>query len=270
MTALTNYVFEEHLVRVIERNGEPWFVGKDVCAVLGIKDHAQALDALDDDEKGGYTIPTIKGEREAICISAPGIHNLAFRSRKPEAKRFRRWVTHEVLPAILKTGRYEIGSDGNTSAGTPYPVDETTRKLAVIQEARMTKGPAFAARLWDSLGMPQPPREIAPPVDRDALACLRHLLAAPAGGATVGELLRRAFLADRDAASVLKTMRIELRNDGFTVPIIHERLAAIFQDTPWPRAFEHLRKLPGSKPFQPLGGTRAGEVTFIPSVWIDG
>lgn len=105
---LTMYVFEDDLVRVHQdENGDPWFVAKDVCRVLGITDHHQAADGLDEDERGRYIIPTPSGEQAMTIVSESGLYSLIFRSRKPEAKAFRKWVTSEVLPSIRKTGRYD-------------------------------------------------------------------------------------------------------------------------------------------------------------------
>jgi prophage antirepressor-like protein len=94
-------------IRVIIRNGEPWFVAKDVCDILDIKNSRDVVaKTLDDDEKGVDTIYTPGGNQEMSIVSESGLYNLIFQSRKPVARLFRRWVTHEVLPAIRKTGRY--------------------------------------------------------------------------------------------------------------------------------------------------------------------
>ncbi len=86
----------------------PWFIARDVCEVLGIKNPSDALSRLDDDEKGIGITDTLGGKQELASISEAGLYSLIFRSRKKEAKAFKRWVTHEVLPAIRKTGRFEV------------------------------------------------------------------------------------------------------------------------------------------------------------------
>jgi len=119
MNALQLFNFEENAVRVVEQDGEPWFVGKDICQVLTIEKHHQALADLDADEKGTCSVGTQYNRtnnrggnsREMIIISEAGVYNLIFRSRKPEAKRFKRWVTHDVLPAIRKDGAYVMGEE---------------------------------------------------------------------------------------------------------------------------------------------------------------
>lgn len=94
---------------LIDENGVVYFVAKDVCEVLGIEwKGSHTLGYLDDDEKGSHKIGTPRGEQEMLCITESGLYTLILRSNKPEAKRFRRWVTHEVLPAIRETGEYSI------------------------------------------------------------------------------------------------------------------------------------------------------------------
>lgn len=270
MNAIQNFAFEEHLVRVVEKDGDPWFAGKDVCAALGIKDHHQALEKLDADERGGCTVPTPMGDQNMIVVSEPGVYRLVFRSTKPEAERFKRWLAHEVLPQIRRTGKYEAQIvPPPRPADMPAPVDEMTRKLAMVTEARMTHGPVFAAALWRQLGLPEPGKLLPPPPDAEALECLRHLLRASHGDETVGALLAAAFKGDRDAAQKLKSLKIEIKGDGFTVPNVHAGFAALYEDTRWQRPFEHLRRLPGAKPHMPYGGRFAGEFTFVPSHYLD-
>lgn len=91
-------------VRAVIENGDPWFVARDVCSVLEI-DSSQVR-RVDDDEKGLRLIHTPGGMQEMACVNEPGLYSLILGSRKPEAKAFKRWVTHEVLPSIRKTGSY--------------------------------------------------------------------------------------------------------------------------------------------------------------------
>lgn len=91
-----------------DKAGEPWFVAKDVCDILELTNPAVALQSLDDDEKTNLSNSYVWSEsgRRPLIISEPGLYRLVMRSRKPEAKEFQRWVTHEVLPQIRKTGGY--------------------------------------------------------------------------------------------------------------------------------------------------------------------
>lgn len=105
------YTFSSTDLRVVLINGEPWFVAADACAALGIQNPSDAMRTLDDDE---VTLDTIEGrtptggsvQKPVRLINESGLYSLIFKSRKPEAKKFKRWVTHEVLPAIRKTGSY--------------------------------------------------------------------------------------------------------------------------------------------------------------------
>ncbi len=95
-------------LRAIEKNREPWFVGKDVCDALEFKNSRDALSKLDDFEKDYVGISDAIGRmRKTTIINESGIYSLIFRSTKPEAKKFKRWVTEEVLPSIRKTGSYQ-------------------------------------------------------------------------------------------------------------------------------------------------------------------
>lgn len=98
----------QNQVRTILREGEPWFVAKDICDILELEKIDSAIRDLGDDEKGTHTVSTLGGNQRMSVVSESGLYALVFKSRKPEAKAFRKWVTSEVLPAIRKTGRYEV------------------------------------------------------------------------------------------------------------------------------------------------------------------
>jgi prophage antirepressor-like protein len=105
------FSFDSYEVRtVIGGDGEPWWIAADVCRVLGIAQPASSLRSLDDDERGVHTMHTPGGLQEMTTINEPGLYSLILTSRKPEAKRFKRWITHEVIPAIRKTGQYKVES----------------------------------------------------------------------------------------------------------------------------------------------------------------
>lgn len=101
------FLYEENQVRTITQKGEIWFVAKDVCEVLELGDVSKAVSRLDDDEKGTNSIPTLGGNQEMLMVNEFGLYSLILGSRKPEAKAFKRWITHEVIPSIRKTGKYE-------------------------------------------------------------------------------------------------------------------------------------------------------------------
>ena len=109
--------YQNNEVRVVEKDGEPWFVAKDVADIFEIQNIRQNMDDFDDDEKGVCNIYTPGGMQSMTVINEPGLYKLAFKSRKPEAKKFVRWVTHEVLPSIRKHGMYLSDKAANAYQG---------------------------------------------------------------------------------------------------------------------------------------------------------
>lgn len=102
-------VFPEtgHTVRVMLTAGVPWWVAKDVCQALSIEKPDAALRGLDDDERDAHVVRTPGGPQRMSVINESGLYSMILRSRKPQAKEFKRWVTREVLPSIRRTGNYE-------------------------------------------------------------------------------------------------------------------------------------------------------------------
>lgn len=92
----------------IDIDGEAWFIAKQVCDLLGIANASDAVSTLDDDEKRMSVIPTPGGNQNVRLINESGLYNLIFKSKKPSAKTFRKWVTKEVIPSIRKTGTFGI------------------------------------------------------------------------------------------------------------------------------------------------------------------
>ena len=106
-TDLVPFQFDNKPIRVAaDEEGDPWFIAADICRVLEIEHVGSAIRILDPDERGVRTEHTPSGDQTMAIISEPGLYKIMGRSRKPEAKRFDRWVRHEVLPAIRKTGAY--------------------------------------------------------------------------------------------------------------------------------------------------------------------
>lgn len=125
-------------VRVfIDGNGNPWFVTKDVCATLGIEYHRDAMARLDDDERGSVLVDTLGGPQEMSAVNESGLYSLILRSRKPEAKAFKRWITHEVIPAIRKTGQYHLPqSEKNKAIETIANPSEIINLLSYVVTLR--------------------------------------------------------------------------------------------------------------------------------------
>jgi prophage antirepressor-like protein len=118
-------------VRTTMIDGNPWFVARDVCDCLGL-DSSNISKLLDEDEKGSYTVRTLGGDQRMLTINESGLYSLVLRSRKPEAKAFKRWITHEVLPSIRKTGGY-----GQTTLPNFNNPVEAARAWADAKEAEM-------------------------------------------------------------------------------------------------------------------------------------
>lgn len=132
MNDLQVFTYENTPLRTIEKDGELWWVLKDVCGALGIIDHVSTAKRLDLDEVGQTHVIDSKGrEQPTYIINEPGLYNVILRSDKPEAKDFKRWVTHEVLPAIRNKGRYEM------EAKTPAQLLAAQAQILVDMEARM-------------------------------------------------------------------------------------------------------------------------------------
>lgn len=104
------------LTATYDERGEPRFIASDVCKILDIGNIAQAVARLDDDEKGITTVYTLGGSQDVLTVNESGLYSLVLTSRKKEAKAFKRWITHEVLPAIRKTGKYEVAPASQPSA----------------------------------------------------------------------------------------------------------------------------------------------------------
>lgn len=119
------FAFEGLTVRVTDQKGEPWFVLADVCRVLEVGNPSQAASRLDDDERGIITNDTPSGPQQMVIVSESGLYSLILTSRKPAARRFKRWVTSEVLPTIRKTGAY----------GKPEPVIDMRDPAQLVNAA---------------------------------------------------------------------------------------------------------------------------------------
>ena len=128
----------KHTVRIIiDKNGNPWWVAKDVCEVLGIDNVTWALKKLDEDEfTTSKVIDSIGREQETYVVNESGLYSLIMTSRKPEAKAFRKWVTSEVLPSIRKTGAYGHNSQQQFD---PHNLDPDVMLEALINDQQLRK-----------------------------------------------------------------------------------------------------------------------------------
>ena len=182
MSEIIPFDFEEQAVRVILRDDEPWFVAADVCRVLEIANSRDATGRLDEDEKGVASTDTLGGKQQVTIVSESGLYALVIRSDKPAARRFRKWITAEVLPAIRKTGRYDHPSlppqaePSGDIAGLSFR--EAKLWLTMVREARLTRGTKASAAIWARSPLPQidGPRVRAGGNPDEAQACLDWLV----------------------------------------------------------------------------------------------
>ncbi len=196
MNDIQVFDFEDNAVRVIEKDGEPWFVAADVARVLDIQNIRQNLNDLDDDEAGVYntyirSANGVEQKRQLNIINESGLYNLIFRSRKPEAKKFRKWVTAEVLPSIRKTGMYiapevDVKSADEVRGRDDFGElpDRTFQQwINLVRETRLLYGRAAARSVWESSPLPTPRNvpNAARPIDgefsaADGAVCLAQIV----------------------------------------------------------------------------------------------
>ncbi|WP_175627566.1 BRO family protein [Microbacterium sp. CSI-V] len=148
------FQYGEHQVRTVLVDGEPWFVLADLCRVLEIANPSGVAARLDEDERNTLRLTegNQRGNPNVTIVSEPGMYQVVLRSDRPEAKQFRWWLTHDVLPTIRKTGRY--GSDVDMLAALPHA--SVLRMAADAVEARDAARAQLAivapkARSWDVL-----------------------------------------------------------------------------------------------------------------------
>ena len=131
MNLIQNFLYQGVQVRAVTKDGEPWFIASDVCKVLEISNPSDAVRRLDEDER---TLVPIEGASNGLPVNAinePGLYTLILGSRKQEAKEFKRWITHEVIPSIRKTGSY------NTPFQIPQTYSEALRLAADLSEENL-------------------------------------------------------------------------------------------------------------------------------------
>lgn len=198
MSNVIPFDFNSHAVRVLDRDGEVWFVAADVAETLDYSESSAMTRHLDEDEKGLSIVQTPGGEQSLIVINESGLYSAVLRSRKPEAKAFKKWVTSEVLPAIRKTGGYHVSepppaedttaiSRASAIAGAldaaarAFGFDDNMRLLSVNQAVQKRTG----VNLLEELGATHllspinerylTPTEIGLPLDMSAIAVNRAL-----------------------------------------------------------------------------------------------
>ena len=156
MTDIQPFTYEDHTVRVVTINAEPWFVLADLCKVLDLAKPSRVAMRIADDMKGAHLMSTPGGDQEMTIVSEPGMYEVVIRSDKPEAAAFRRWITSEVLPSIRKHGGYltdekieDILTDPDTIIQLATQLKaERSQRLALEQRQRVLTPKAHAFDLW--------------------------------------------------------------------------------------------------------------------------
>lgn len=173
-TKPTPFLFEgDTLIRVLHEDRCPWFVGEDACGALGIAKHRDAIARLDQGDTRPVEVDGSAGLRTVTAVSEGGLYTLVLRCRGAMtegtvAYRFRRWITHEVLPSLRQTGTYSLPTDPEIQPPLrPKPFDEWTLEeirthLAVANGYRHTLNNASAAWYLMREGFPRPPERLMP------------------------------------------------------------------------------------------------------------
>lgn len=127
-------------IRTIMRDGEPWFVAADVCKALEINNNRDAISRLDDDEKNTVVLTDgNRGNPNTTIINEPGLYTLVLGSRKPEAKAFKRWITHDVIPSLRKNGAYIMGQETMTEVELIAKALIACKRIVDKQEAKIAQ-----------------------------------------------------------------------------------------------------------------------------------
>ncbi len=143
MNDIQIFQYQDKSVRTVQKDGESWWVLKDVCEVLELSTPAKVAERLDIDEKGMSLIHTPGGNQEMAIINESGLYSVILRSDKPQAKPFRRWVTGEVLPAIRKHGFY---SAGDAAACKIIPKTWRGEPVITVKEFQKLSGTNLSTR----------------------------------------------------------------------------------------------------------------------------
>lgn len=139
MSNIQIFNYQSNEVRTVEMGGEPWFVLKDVCNILGISKYRDTAARLDADERGSVEVDTLGGTQQVIAVNESGLYHVILRSDKPEAAPFRKWVTSEVLPSIRKNGGYIAGQEQLTPEELMAKALLVANKTLAEREARISE-----------------------------------------------------------------------------------------------------------------------------------
>ena len=208
-------IYKDKQVRIVEQDGEPWFVAKDVADALGYTTTDHMMRRLDEDEQTKRDFPKTgkpspNGARQVIVINESGLYNAIIGSHKKEAKDFKRWVTHDVLPSIRKTGSYSVAQSG----ATPITGANMQRLLDIMQ--KFTEIAHDNARLSEKvcyLSQFEPRSEYGDP-NNEGIPCYQK---------------RRGYFVSRRGADVVK--RNPEKETFEQLDLFYDRLPSILLET---------------------------------------
>jgi len=157
---LLTKTFGDQKIRMVEKDSEIWLVAKDLCAALSLGNSREAVNRLEDDERGVSTIDTRGGPQEMTVINEPGAYRLIFTSRKEAAEKFKRWLAHEVIPSIRKHGGYVekttqqkmvelLVNQNSNHRKLQEQVEELVRKIDGIDIEAQTTEEKLKDRFWE-------------------------------------------------------------------------------------------------------------------------
>lgn len=157
MNELSIFDFETHPVRIVTIDDVPHWVAPDLAACLGYGITPHMMRMLDDDQKGIHLVDTLGGPQSLSIVTEGGMWTCVIRSKRPEAKRFVRWLTDELLPTLRRTGTYALpGHAEHEPASNIIDVPRLNTALSVVREARRLFGDVTARAIWAELGLPLP------------------------------------------------------------------------------------------------------------------
>lgn len=163
MNELQIFNYHDKPIRTIERDGEIWWVLKDVCEVLEIRNHSNVVKRLDEDEKALHLVEDRNGQaQQTVIVNEPGVYKVILRSDKPDAKDMMRWITHEVLPSIRRTGSYSLPSAKTYDLPSGMSFSGLARLISVTRRVMLDMGStpveigAMTKSLYETSGIPVP------------------------------------------------------------------------------------------------------------------
>lgn len=229
-TELMPFTYEGATVRTVIVDGEPWFVARDICNVLGLPNLSMAVQRLAADEKGVNRIDTPGGPQEMSVVSESGMYALVLRSDKPGAIEFRRWITSEVLPAIRKTGSYSAEPALTDDELIHRALEVSTRRVAALTErvAELEPKAQVAEKLLDADG------DLSV---RDAAQALTRAGVKTGQGRLFAELSRRRWIS-RAGDGRWRVMQAAIETGYMSVlpqSHYHPKTGELVMDPPQPR-----------------------------------